>query len=87
MQTICGLLSLVFIGVVGWLGAVRSPLWVPFVAAVIGCVLYFGIKGPALLAHLQREGAPRFLAMIYGTQVITSFIPYGIGYAVGTAFR
>jgi hypothetical protein len=84
MQAVCGLLALVYLGVVVWLGFAQSPIWTPAVAALVGFLLYLGVR-PGAVRIFQRDGFVRAFCTIYLTQVLTAFVPFGIGWAIGAA--
>jgi hypothetical protein len=86
MSTVCGLLALIFIAVVGWFGFSHAPWWVPLITALIAIPLYLGVR-PGALPVLMRGGAVSAAATLYIPQVITSAIIFGVGWAIGWAAR
>lgn len=83
MQFVAGLLSLVYIGILIWLGYSHTPAWIPLVTSVVGVVLYAGNRPVQFIGMMQRSPISA-LAMFYVTQVMTAYVLFGIGWAIGT---
>jgi len=82
MQTIGGLLCLVYMGALGYFGFDGRPWWWVLPAAVVGIALYFMVR-PGIVRIAGRDGWPRTLVMVFVTQAVTGAIIFAIGRGIG----
>jgi len=80
-----GILGLVLVGIAVWLGVGGISWFWCLLLAVVGGVLYYGIKAESGHAHLivsdlQEMGVVKWGLWIFFTQLLTVSIFYGVGY-------
>ena len=86
VETICGLLGLVWAAALISLGYIQAPIWTPLLGAIIGVFLYLGYR-PGSRVMYERDGIVKATLTIYIPQVIMSFILYGLGRGAAALLR
>jgi hypothetical protein len=86
MEIVCGFLGLVWAAIMMWLGHMVTPIWTPFLGAIVGVFLYVGYRSGTRRVH-ERDGVIKASLTIYIAQLIISYLLYGIGRGTASLLR
>ena len=86
MEMVYVFLGLVWAAILIWLGHLTTPIWTPFLGAVVGVFLCLGYW-PGIKKIYERDGLIKTSLVIYIAQLIISFLFYGIGRGIAVLER